>query len=81
MSDNQPAAKTGCESSPYCFWAKLLVGVPAIGIIVYFVAIQFHEPMLQILNGAVAGVFAVALAMKIEKLPLFSGTIGKGKDE
>lgn len=72
---------TSCEGSGYCWWAKFIVGVPAIGIIVYVVASLFEDPMLQILNGAVAGVFAVALAMKIEKLPALSGKIVKGKDE
>lgn len=61
----------------YCFWAKFIVGVPAVTIIVHTIASMFHNPILQILVGAWSGVLAVYIAMKIDSLPMLQGPIVK----
>jgi uncharacterized integral membrane protein len=61
----------------YCFWAKMLVGFPAIFILVFAVSWQFSDPILQILSGAATGVLAVYLAMKIDRHPKLQGKIRK----
>jgi hypothetical protein len=53
----------------YCFWAKLIVGVPAIFIIAYTVGSQFENPFVQMWASAIAGVGSVWVAMKIDKHP------------
>ena len=74
--------KSACGESGfnYCFWAKFIIGVPALFIIVRIAGSFFENPLLQVWVGALAGIGTVYLAMKIDKMPAFSGMVIKKKD-
>lgn len=61
----------------YCFWGKLLVAVPAIGIIAIWAASFFENAPVQIAAGGVAAFIAMFVAAKIDQMPMFSGKICK----
>jgi len=63
----------------YCFWAKLLVAIPALPLVALLAARQFSNPLLQIVAAAVAIFVVIYAARKIDKLPIFSGMIIKRK--
>ena len=65
----QQEQKNCASGFNYCFWAKLLVGLPTLFIIVIAVGGAFTHPLLQMLGGALAGIATVYLAMRIERIP------------
>lgn len=72
-----------CDACPsgfnFCFWAKLLVAIPAIPIIGIAAASFFTSPPVQIAVGGTAAFVAMYIAAKIDKMPLFSGMVVKKK--
>jgi len=58
----------GCKGFDFCFWAKLLVAIPALSIIGIAAASQFSEPAVQIVVGGVAAFIAMFVAIKIDRM-------------
>lgn len=65
------------EGFNYCFWAKLIIAVPAIGIIAIWAASFFENAPVQIAAGGVAAFIAMFVAAKIDQMPMFSSKIIK----
>lgn len=65
----------GVSSFNFCFWAKLIVAIPAIPLIALTAASFFTDPAIQILAGGIAVFCSLWLAIFIDRLPLFSGMI------
>lgn len=59
-----------CRGFNFCFWAKLLVAIPALPMIAYIAASFFTEPYWQMLAGAAAIGAAISLAVVVDRLPL-----------
>ena len=76
MNDNEKAA--GCSTSGacagfnYCFWAKMIVAIPAIPLVGVVVASYFNEPAWQFTMASYTGAVMVILAQYIDRLPVFS---------
>lgn len=57
-----------CGSS-FCFWAKLLVAIPALPMVGYIVAMQFSDPNMRWLAFGSSMLVMVWLAMQVDKMP------------
>jgi hypothetical protein len=64
----------------FCFWAKFIVGIPALAIGGYVAAMQFDNPLMQSTAWVAAVMFMVWAAIKIDKLPALQKKIMKKKD-
>ena len=64
----------------YCFWAKLLVAIPALPLLAVVVGLQFTNPSIQLAAAIGSVVFAVWLAIKVDRMKIFSGMVVKKKD-
>lgn len=75
-SQNTPA-KPCCARAGfnYCFWAKFLVGVPALGIAGYTAAGLFSNPVLQPVAFVVTVMFLVWAAIKVDRMPVMQKPI------
>jgi len=62
----------------YCFWAKFLVGIPALTIGGYVGALQFDEPLMQSIAWIAMVMFMVWAAIKIDKLPALQKKVCSG---
>jgi len=65
-------AKAGCPMSGnfnFCFWAKFIVGIPALFIGGYVAAVQFTDPLMQSAAWIGMVMFMVWAAVKIDNLP------------
>jgi hypothetical protein len=67
----------GVSSFNFCFWAKLLVAIPAIPIIALAAASLSSYPVLQAILAGGAVFCMVWLAVVIDRLPIFSSMIIK----
>jgi uncharacterized membrane protein len=59
----------------FCLVAKIIVGIPAIGLIAALVASQFVAPWQQLLSAAATVFVMVYLAIKIDQIPALSKKI------
>lgn len=77
-SSGTDANCTSCASGfNYCFWAKLLVAIPAIPMVVILAAAPFTQLFAQLIAGGLAAFVLVAGAVIIDRMPLFSGKVVK----
>ena len=53
----------------YCFWAKLIVAIPAIPLIALIAATPFQDPVVQAISAVVSIVASLWLAFKIDRVP------------
>ncbi len=72
MGDKPKTSCGNCKGFNYCFWAKLLVAIPAIPLVAFIAASLFIHPLLQILAAAVAVFGVVWAAVVIDRMPAFS---------
>ncbi len=63
----------------YCFWAKFIVGIPALAIGGYVAALQFDNPLMQSVAWVATVLAMVWIAMKIDKMPALQKKICAGK--
>ena len=61
----------------YCFWAKLIVAIPALPLLAVVVGSLFTNPAMQYGAGIGSAVFAVWLAIKVDRMKIFSGMVVK----
>lgn len=78
MDKNEKTCGSG--GFDYCFWAKLIVGIPAVYIVVQVASSWFTNPMLSMWSGALAGIAVVYAAIKIDKIPALQKKIIEKKD-
>ncbi len=81
MTEGTDKAKTGCKNFNYCFWAKLLVAIPAIPLLAVLAAAQFSHPLMQVLAAGAAAGLGVYFAVQIDRMPCFAGKVVKKKSE
>ncbi|MBY0406235.1 MAG: Flp pilus assembly complex ATPase component TadA, partial [Rickettsiales bacterium] len=67
--DATKGACGACSGFNFCFWAKFIVGIPALAIGGYAAALQFENPLMQSVAWIAAVMFMVWAALKIDKLP------------
>lgn len=79
MNNTQEQKTCSSDGFNFCFWAKLIVGIPAVFIIVKIASTWFTNPMLSMWSGALAGIAAVYAAIKIDKIPALQKMIMKKK--
>lgn len=60
------------HSFNYCFWAKLIVAIPAIPLVAIAAASLFSDPLIKVLMGGAAALAAVSIAIWIDKQPCLS---------
>lgn len=53
----------------FCFWAKLIVAIPALPLLGYVAALPFTDPMAKVFIAASAITWAVYLARWIDRRP------------
>lgn len=53
----------------YCFWAKLIVAIPAIPLVAAIAASFFTDTAMQVVAGGIAVTALIWLAIKIDKMP------------
>ena len=64
------AASTDCKKGfNYCFWAKLIVAIPALPLIAIAAASPFGDIVSQIIAAAVAIAATIWLAIQIDRMP------------
>jgi len=80
MNNPQEQKSCGSDGFNFCFWAKLIVGIPAVFIVVQVASSWFTNPMLSMWSGALAGIAAVYAAVKIDKIPALQKKIMAKKD-
>lgn len=80
MSNPQEQKNCDNDGFNYCFWAKLIVGIPAVYIVVQVASSFFTSPLLQMWSGALAGIATVYAAIKIDKIPALQKKIIEKKD-
>lgn len=68
MEDVKQGCGGGCGFS-FCFWAKLIVAIPALPILGYAVAMQFEDENVRWLAFGLTMLAAVWAAIKIDKMP------------
>ena len=56
----------------YCFWAKLLVAIPAIPLIALIAASFFSDQLARMVAGAGAAFAAILVAIWLDRLPFLS---------
>jgi hypothetical protein len=79
-----PATAEGAVCSTgfnYCFWAKLLVAIPALPLIAIMSASFFHDSTTRGFVAVIAVIAAVWAAIKIDTMPCFSGMVRKNNDK
>jgi hypothetical protein len=59
----------------YCFWAKLLVAIPAIPLLALLAASAFDTAIAQLAAAAAAVAGTLWLAVRVDKLPALSGMV------
>lgn len=69
--------KNLCPAFNFCFWAKLMVAIPALPVIAWIAAAFFIDPMAKLLAAAGAVGLTLYLARWIDRLPMFSRYIRK----
>jgi hypothetical protein len=67
---------SSCSFS-YCFWAKLIVAIPALPLAAFLAASQFDSPVAQTIAASVTVGALVYAAVKIDRMPVFSGKVVK----
>ena len=76
MNDNEKPGSCStrgmCSGFNYCFWAKMIVAIPAVPLIGVTVASFFSEPAWQFTMASYSGAVVVILAQYIDRMPLFS---------
>jgi hypothetical protein len=80
MNDNNQTGagcSTSCSGFNYCFWAKIIVAIPAIPLIGVTIASHFSEPAWQFTMASYSGAVVVILAQYIDRLPSLSKKFGK----
>ncbi len=65
-TDTKSACKSGFN---YCFWAKLIVAIPALPLAAIIAASFFTSPAMQFAAGAGAVALLVYAAIKIDQMP------------
>jgi hypothetical protein len=69
-SDTKTTENKGCKSGfNYCFWAKLIVAIPALPLTAIIAASFFTNPAMQFAAGAGAIALLIYLAIKIDQMP------------
>lgn len=53
----------------YCFWAKLIVAIPALPLAAVCAASLFTNMVMQVVAGGVAIAVLIYLAIKIDRMP------------
>jgi hypothetical protein len=53
----------------YCFWAKLIVAIPAIPLIALMAAAPFSDMTMQVIAAGAAIAASIWLAIKIDRMP------------
>lgn len=79
--DTKKAEKSSsCSGFNYCFWSKFIVGIPALAICAYAVAMRFQEPLMQSIAWITTVLVLVWVAMKVEKMPALQKKVFPRKD-
>lgn len=70
-TDNATSCSMGkqCSGINYCFWAKLLVALPAVPLLGAVAASFFTAPAWQFAAASYAGAGAVWIASEIDRIP------------
>ncbi len=76
----EPIQPTCCRRFDFCFWAKLLVAIPAVPIIACSAAMLFDDLLLQSVTLVLTGYATILAAMKIDRLPRLSRRIYRRKN-
>jgi hypothetical protein len=77
----KPCSMSGCLGKiDFCFWAKLLVAIPALPLIALIAASFFEDGQVQSIAGILAVIGAVLLARKIDRIPALQKKVMKPKD-
>ena len=81
MNDNENktgcSAKGACSGFNYCFWAKVIIAIPAIPLIGVTIASHFSEPAWQFTMASYSGAVVVILSQYIDHIPALSRMFGK----
>lgn len=71
----EDAPKDACNGFNFCFWAKFIIGIPALAICGYVAALQFENSIMQ----SAAWIFTVMVlvwgALKVDKMPVLQKKI------
>ena len=85
MNDTQTgagcSAKSSCGGFNYCFWAKVIIAIPAIPLIGAVVASFYTDPSWQFTMASYSGAVVVILSQYIDRLPALSQKFGKAAKE
>lgn len=73
--DGDPPVATDKKEFNYCFWAKLLVAIPALPLVAFIAASPFESEWMQMAAGAAAMIVVVLAAIRLDALPQLSGKI------
>ena len=82
MDDNETTASS-CgmgHGFNFCFWAKFIIGIPALAICGYVAALQFHSSLMQAVAWIVTVMALVWVAQKVDKMPALQNKIRPGRD-
>ena len=67
---NQPAKACGaCGGFNYCFWAKFIVGIPALAIAGNAASTYFENPVMQMVAWVGTIMVLVWAAQKVDSMP------------
>lgn len=77
MTDNAPKApeKTCFASFNFCFWAKLIVAIPALPAIGYMASLPFTDVSMKIAAALAMITLATYAAIKVDRIPALSKKI------
>lgn len=78
-TDAGQAATPAKKEFNYCFWSKLLVGIPAVPLAGVIAASPFTQPLTKLIAAAAGCGAAVYLAIWIDRLPCLAGKVVKKK--
>ena len=71
---------TGCPFKfSFCFWAKLIVAIPALPIAAKVAMMQFENPTAKLAAAIITVAVLIYAAIKIDRIPALSRKIGTPK--
>ena len=74
-----PKASSRLSTFNYCFWAKLLVAIPTLPIIVSITTAFVENSVAKTAIAALTVFILVYSAIKIDEIPMFAKKITKGR--
>ena len=73
------SASGACKGFNYCFWAKMIVAIPAIPLIGVTVASFYEDPSWQFTMASYSGAVVVIIAQYLDRMPALSKKFGKSE--